>query len=738
MPYTPPSQQSPASSKASTPTLSRTPSYTKDSLSQSPASHQRPGLPRSLSSTSYLNRHRRSPSIQDPTSGQITHADGANVVATQNTEKPLNTNGSLRQSPPPVNNLLIPTGAIISPPDSPEDSDGDESAARQRRREELHGNWGELHMAVRSIELRRESSPERDGNTPDLVASPTEASTSRPAPLSTEARKISHSRSSTETALIIPARAAFTESPTQTSEDSDADEDVHVKPPLVRKKSGELVKPALRPSSRRRYSSMPGTPTYSKSVHFNDNGNQTRHFLQVDKPMAVSASSSPVETYENETEYPFEGRTAPKVEWDIKLANLPEETPARKALPIRLERLFLSADKKTLIGSVAVQNLAFYKLVVARFTLDYWKTTSEVVAEYNNDVRRKETDDGCDRFTFNIKLSDQANLEAKTLLLCIRYNVNGQEYWDNNDNTNYQVDFVKTVRPARVSIQLPMQGELGARPLNAIPRSKHSQSPPTSSHGRGRQPSIDDDFATQLGSNSTYQLGSARSLIGESPNNSLKLKPRNKRGSMFPGPTSPSNGLGGRYDFGASLSAALYTAQDKLGKQGGMVTTAEKRPETNYFSKDHHKAAQSAKPTDLSKPEALTTSDRPAIGSDQYRDLVQKFCYFTSGKSSPQTGSSASKPAANDGALDEDSVSDCSARNSGSSTPTPSPSLDGTSDRRAVPSSLSPFTSRSSSPAPITGHAVRTASSVSFGYPYHQNMRDGYLAESHTPTAIRG
>ncbi|KAK1090378.1 hypothetical protein LTR48_008406, partial [Friedmanniomyces endolithicus] len=228
-----------------------------------------------------------------------------------------------------------------------------------------------------------------------------------PAVLSAEARRIAHSRSATETAIIIPKTPTF-ESPTQTSDDSDEDGDQgpFSKPSLVRKKSGELVRPALRGSSRRRYSSMPGTPTYSKSVHFNEEENQTRHFLQVDKPMAVSAGTSPVEMYESESEFPFDSET--KGEREIKLANFPNDTFERRTKPVRVERIFLSADKQTLLGMIAVQNISFHKLVIARFTLDYWKTTSEIVAEYNNDPRSPPMD-GCDRFSFSIKLSDMAN-----------------------------------------------------------------------------------------------------------------------------------------------------------------------------------------------------------------------------------------------------------------------------------------------------------------------------------------
>ena len=278
----------------------------------------------------------------------------------------------------------MPSGAVISPPDSDNSDDGE---GKERGRElEI----AELQKAVRSIDLRREGSPDKVGKRVHLTVSAPISQTTSPSALSPEARKIAHSRSNT--AEIVNHRPTFVESPIQTTDDSE-DDDAPFKPSLVRKKSGELVKPALRPSSRRRYSSMPGTPTYHKSVHFNESENQTRHFLQVDKPMAVSAGTSPVETYDSESEYPFDysGKSAR----EIRLSNFPQDTYERKLKPVRVERLFLSSDKETLVGTVAVQNLSFQKLVVARFTLDHWRTTSEVTAEYNNDLQH--SSDGCDK-----------------------------------------------------------------------------------------------------------------------------------------------------------------------------------------------------------------------------------------------------------------------------------------------------------------------------------------------------
>ena len=349
---------------------------------------------------------------------------------------------SLRQSPPPQSNSLIPAGMTISPPDSAQNS-GDEDEVRGRSRGPDAEKFKELQLAISSIQQRKSGSPTREEDSRSMngaIAPPNtgtvSANDSRP-PLSREARKISHSRSTTdgkinfEPTVQIAAPEKFR---SESSEDDDDDDGLQLsRPSMVRKKSGELVRPALRASSRRRPSSMPGTPTYSKAVHFDSHLEHVRHFLQVDRPLAVSAGSSPVENYESESEFPFgsdesAARSRTSVEWDIKCSNFPSatEVEARKCWPVHVEKISLSSDNKTLIGSIAVQNLAFQKLVVARFTFDYWKTTSEVVADFSHDVRRKQ-DDGLDHFAFSIKLAEQVNLENKTMFFCCKYSVNGTE-----------------------------------------------------------------------------------------------------------------------------------------------------------------------------------------------------------------------------------------------------------------------------------------------------------------------
>lgn len=579
---------------------------------------------RSYSSTSYTRRHRRSPSITKST-------------VHPNTESParaspsIDPHASLRQSPPPVSNAIIPPGAVISPPESAMNSSDEESPCRSSEAV----RFDELEAAVRSIKLTRESSPDRmpSLDKPEAPAQPSSSAPSSDAkptrpklphlPLSKEARKISHSRSSTETAIDLAREEALTSSP------DDSDLEMSCKPPMVRKKSGELVRPALRPSSaRRRPSSMPGTPVYSKAVHFDSHLEHIRHFLQLDRPLAVSTETSPVDNHDNKEEFPFGPATRPSWEWDIKLANWPKDSASRATHPVRLERLFLSADKNTLIGTVAVANIAFHKNVTARFTLDYWRTTSEVAATYCHDVRRQQAADGYDRFTFDFKLNDQANLETKTMFMCIRYNVAGQEYWDNNNSLNYQIDFHKVPKTTSKA------ASGGSRP--ALPRSRSF----TSSHSmrpHSMPPTYDFPDLGDKAKFSNSFSGANGAPLTRTPSDEIDtvIPPKRRENSN-------RQAFGNRYDFGASLSAAMRskapldrTTLTARAKSGDSVEAETVQPPTRTtgFELGQGSAVSDNSRTggrveDL-KPSSLVSS-KPQLESSVYQELVNKYCFVSS------------------------------------------------------------------------------------------------------------
>ncbi|KAK0639752.1 putative phosphatase regulatory subunit-domain-containing protein [Cercophora newfieldiana] len=617
MPYTPPSSRSPASTAPSSPDISR-----RSSFHQSPSTSSRPVLPRSAS---YMTKHRRTPSAPSAPPRNISEPS---PESTSEDLKGMMTSPSVRQSPPPITgDRRMPTGAIISPPDSSSDDD-DLPQVRSQVRGRQMDDIKALKVAISQIPHDRLDSPSREAtmkvgsSADDLLVLPSQPSLVAegiPHSLSTSSldelaagggRRFSHARSATE-----PNLQSLSVENSLTASEEDTDEDILRKPQMVRKKSGELVRPALRGSSRRRPSSMPGTPTFSKAVHFDSHLEHVRHFLQVDRPLA----------------------------WEIVMNNFPVETAARKAQPVQLERVWLSADQKCLIGSVAVANLAFQKYVTCRFTLDYWKTTSEVAAEYIAEILPAEKPIGRDRFHFTIKLSDLANLESKTLYFCIRYNVNGQEHWDNNGGMNFQADFRKKMLP-----QNGKKGVIGAasRPANGLPKSTRRANPPTGQRPKS-MPAGTDDF----GDNPKVLFDqSIHDYLGEAGPTSIRLKGTKPSSNIpsdnLPGRLSTPSGqaFANRYDFGASLTAAILNAKDQLSeKPDGLYMKSSRKgtPSSTDPSKQNGTRtnglakSQVLAPTQ-SNPMAGSDSPSAGISSSSYEELVNKYCFFGTKQSQPR------------------------------------------------------------------------------------------------------
>lgn len=81
---------------------------------------------------------------------------------------------------------------------------------------------------------------------------------------------------------------------------------------------------------------------------------------------------------------------------------------------------------------------------------------SEVSGNHVTHVPSSTTgDEGWDRFSFNIKLEDyRRKLDERQLLMCIRFSVEGQEWWDSNNGLNYQFNF-KRSSPRKTRHSLP-------------------------------------------------------------------------------------------------------------------------------------------------------------------------------------------------------------------------------------------------------------------------------------------
>ncbi|KAH7176744.1 putative phosphatase regulatory subunit-domain-containing protein, partial [Dactylonectria macrodidyma] len=195
------------------------------------------------------------------------------------------------------------------------------------------------------------------------------------------------------------------------SED-EAEHGQHRRPRVLRKLSGEIVRPILRPTARTRPASEPPSPTATKSVNFHSHLEETVDFFRLDCPMSINAGSRLGYADKASLEYPaFRPQAA--CQWEMVTPNFQPQSTFHQSRFVCLKKLRLLADQKSLQGVVAVRNAAYHKSVTCRFTFDNWKTTSNVDARYCDRVVLEKAPFGYDFFVFTIELSDILHLESK-------------------------------------------------------------------------------------------------------------------------------------------------------------------------------------------------------------------------------------------------------------------------------------------------------------------------------------
>lgn len=107
------------------------------------------------------------------------------------------------------------------------------------------------------------------------------------------------------------------------------------------------------------------------------------------------------------------------------------------ALPVQLYYSQHVTDSRWgsnhLEGYIAVQNLAFQKNVTVHYTIDNGKTWADVPATYVKQNLSTANEEIWKFATPTVQYGQQT-------MFCIKYQVNGQTYWDNNNGNNYTND----------------------------------------------------------------------------------------------------------------------------------------------------------------------------------------------------------------------------------------------------------------------------------------------------------
>ncbi|ODV88137.1 carbohydrate-binding module family 21 protein [[Candida] arabinofermentans NRRL YB-2248] len=240
--------------------------------------------------------------------------------------------------------------------------------------------------------------------------------------------------------------------------------DLPSKPSLLRKKSGELVKSSLRLPSLKRSNSMPN----AKSVRFANRLENIKFFDKLEKPIAVSNESSPVNSPRIRAKWEFDSSDEDSEtdeeqseHWEILQNDVPFNSgfvnfsKFNSDKPIIVESLKLNSTKNSLIGFVYVKNIGYEKNILLKLTTDGWKNVVDIdsVNYISSNHIFKYLDSNCsyDKFSFIIKLDSLRNIKSDSLNLsfCIKYEVNGSTYWDSNDSKNYTVLLKKAIKESK-------------------------------------------------------------------------------------------------------------------------------------------------------------------------------------------------------------------------------------------------------------------------------------------------
>lgn len=397
---------------------------------------------------------------------------------------------------------------------------------------------------------------------------------------------------------------------------------------LVRKKSGEILKSSLKDKFISK--SLPSTPN-SKQVHFGTDFD-IKFFRKKDRPSALSANNSPTvqspefnsvgidddtddtsdysgDSDDDEFRHPqlLGGSTNypnPKhhrlIDWKLNYVNFTEckcEEMMKENKPIFLERIFISIDKKYLLGHIAVKNLSFEKYVSLKYSFDNWNTIVEIPSIYVPDFPANMKLNHYDRFVFKLPLNNlfmsnsNSFYEENNFKFCLRYVAKNQELWDNNNFKNYEINLIKLIKNDPDPYNTTFNNFNFREALkNANPESINKPQRDTFSKNK---PKYSNNYLKRVNSDSQLDIDYVK-------NNYYLSSPL----------------LSSFNNQHHNNSADTVTNVDTISN----VNT----PKIQDFSNFNN--------SDLGVPGTFNLTKNDSINSKSYKDLIDKYCFFNSNK----------------------------------------------------------------------------------------------------------
>ncbi|KAF9921314.1 hypothetical protein FBU30_008693 [Linnemannia zychae] len=377
----------------------------------------------------------------------------------------------------------------------------------------------------------------------------------------------------------------------------------------------------VRSSTIRSYTTPLTTPKY---VHFNSQLEHVRLFLQGEMPSCVGDRETIVDCRQNSDSTS-----------DIKLS-LTNWSPIpvgafqpgnidAGAIPLRVETVTLSQDQSELQGKILIQNIAFHKHVSVRYTIDYWQTQTEISAEFEESI----SGSAVDRFTFKIPLDMDKTMVERSICFAVRYQVIGREFWDSNNGMNYQVECKRVVVVAP-----PATSDL-SKQMNSILLAS-------------RIPDYSKPILKKKSGNSRYDLSTSLSAAYNQPDSSAWGK-RDPAAPVAQSAYRPSEYItpiqsppGYHHSLYASspkfVNSYLAVASppehfhidfDQLSLDRS-IPSKKQISRSNSWSRCDQESTSAFPST--TAPISIPSAKAHSMGSSDYYDLVDRYCFYESGR----------------------------------------------------------------------------------------------------------
>ncbi|PVU87919.1 hypothetical protein BB561_006125 [Smittium simulii] len=226
----------------------------------------------------------------------------------------------------------------------------------------------------------------------------------------------------------------------------------------IRVRSFSTPECGLRSILKQQISSTRSISCFKKNVRFSEDLEKVLPFLKHETPLKCSIKESNFELVtEPRPEAPFvsiKSNNCIAIRGPLNESRLDGNCLQS---PVSLSSVTFDSLSNIFFGIMFVQNIAYEKNIIVRYTHDNWKSFKDAGADFSNNFLSTNENNSVDRFSFIIQIPHGSEIyklpcQYLDLEFCIRYNVKGQDYWDNNKSANYLYRFIPILKEMEVSL----------------------------------------------------------------------------------------------------------------------------------------------------------------------------------------------------------------------------------------------------------------------------------------------